>query len=126
MKRRSAGGFTLLEILVVVGIVSVLASVAVPGMIRNANLAKRTEAIEGLATISRMEDAFFQGYGYYTDNLQQLGFMMDAVKGKGLNAWTGRRYTFAVTTFFGGTNYAAVAVGNIDGDEFKDMLYVAR
>jgi type II secretory pathway pseudopilin PulG len=109
-----------------VGVVSVLASVAVPSMFRNAAASKRVEAYEALGNIARMQDAFFQSKGYYAATFDELGFMMDAGRAKGINAWVGKRYTYALTAFFGGTNYAAVAVGNIDGDTFQDLLYVSR
>lgn len=124
--RRTERGFSLLELMVVVGIVSVLASVAVPSMIVNANQAKRKEAYLALGTIARMQDAFFQSRGYYASGIVELGFSMDGIKQRGFNSFVGRRYTYAITTFFGGTNYAAVAVGNIDGDSFQDLLFVSR
>jgi len=125
--KRSERGFSLLEMMVAVGIVSVLASVAVPSLINNAAASKRVEAYQALGTISRMQDAFFQSRGYYASEFKELGFTMDNDQKKDYpNAWVGRRYTFALTTFFGGTNYAAVAVGNIDGDTFQDLLYVSR
>ena len=124
--KRSERGFSLLEMMVVVGIVSVLASVAIPSLIRNASASKRAEAYAALGTIARMQDGFFQDRGFYAATFSELGFMMDRGRAKGINAWVGRHYTFALTTFFGGTNYAAVAVGNIDGDTFQDLLYVSR
>lgn len=123
---RSQRGFSLIEMMVVVGIVSVLASVALPGLARNAAVSKRAEAYEMLGTIARMQDAHFQGKGYYAATFNELGLAMDTGKAKGVNAWVGKRYTYALTVILGGTNYAAVAIGNIDGDTFQDLLYVSR
>ena len=124
--KKSQRGFSLIETMVAVGVVSVLASVALPSLMKNAAASKRVEAYEALGSIARMQDAFFQSRGYYAAAFDELGFMMDSGKAKGINAWVGKRYTYALTTFFGGTNYAAVAVGNIDADSFQDLLYVSR
>jgi prepilin-type N-terminal cleavage/methylation domain-containing protein len=124
--KRSEKGFSVLELMVAAGVASVLASVAVPRLMKNATAAKRAEAYAALGTIARMEDAFFQSRGYYAATFDELGYMMSGGKAKGVNAWVGQRYTYALTTLNGGTNYAAVAVGNIDGDTFQDLLYVSR
>ena len=105
---------------------AILASVAIPSLVRNAAASKRAEAYETLGTIARMQDGFFQTKGYYAATFDELGFMLDTGKVTAVNAWVGKRYTFALSSFFGGTNYAAIAVGNIDGDSFQDLLYISR
>ena len=62
---RSRKGFTLVELLVVIIIVGVLASVAIPLMSGYVNRAKKTEAIAALGTIRSAERAYFAENGKY-------------------------------------------------------------
>jgi type IV pilus assembly protein PilA len=66
------GGFTLIELMVVVAIIGVLSAIAVPAFIRNARKAKTSEAVVNIRKIygaSRsyiIEDHFEQGGGVLT------------------------------------------------------------
>jgi len=123
---RGERGMSLLELMVVVVIVGVLSSMAGAGMSKHANFAKRPEAYVALATITRMQDAYYDGRGYYASTLEELGFTMDGGSADGNNAWIARRYTFSIIPMNSAQNYVATAIGNIDGDEFQDILFSAR
>ena len=124
--KRSERGLSILELMVAVVIIGVLSSMATAGMSKHINFAKRPEAYVGLATIARMQDAYYDGRGYFASTLDELGFTMDGGSASGSNAWVGRRYTFSITPMNGTQNYVATAIGNIDGDEFQDILFAAR
>jgi prepilin-type N-terminal cleavage/methylation domain-containing protein len=51
MSKSRSGGFTLIELMVVVAIIGILASIAIPSFLRNAKKAKSTEAIVQLNRI---------------------------------------------------------------------------
>jgi type IV pilus assembly protein PilA len=51
MKKRIAGGFTLIELMVVVAIIGILAAVAIPAFMKNARKAKTAEAVTNVKKI---------------------------------------------------------------------------
>jgi prepilin-type N-terminal cleavage/methylation domain-containing protein len=65
---RNQAGFTLLEILVVIIIVGVLASVAMPALFRNVERSRSTEALNTMGTIRRqLEGCAMQFNGVFTN-----------------------------------------------------------
>ena len=123
---RTQRGFSLLELMVAVMIVGILASMGGSGMAKHVTYAKRPEAYLGLATISRMQNAYYTTKGYYASTLDELGYTMSSGGASGNNAWLGKRYTFSITPLNAAQGYVATAVGNIDGDEFQDILFASR
>ena len=72
MRQTRRNGFTLLELLVVVIIVGILASVAIPQFRRVTDRARETEAQNILNSVMTAEMAFFQENGTFTVNPAQL------------------------------------------------------
>ncbi|MFM8270157.1 MAG: type IV pilin protein [Pseudomonadota bacterium] len=69
----SQRGFTLVELMTVVAIIGVLATVGVPQYRKIQRKAKRAEATLGLGVIASGEAGFFAEYNGYGDNLGGLG-----------------------------------------------------
>ena len=69
---KSPKGFTLFELLAVMVILSVLASIAVPSYKRSQIKARESVLAEDLYQMRRSIDAYFADHGSYTDNLDQL------------------------------------------------------
>lgn len=65
-------GFTLIELMMVVGVVGVLAAVAVPGLMRSRIAANETSAVGSLRTIVSAQEDFAAGNGGYADDLASL------------------------------------------------------
>jgi type IV pilus assembly protein PilA len=74
----SSSGFSLVELMVVVAIIGVLASVAVPNFQKYQARARQTEAKVQLASIFSMEKAFTMDQNSYSSCLSNLGFQQNA------------------------------------------------
>jgi type IV pilus assembly protein PilA len=59
------GGFTLIELMIVVAIIGILAAIAIPNFLRFQLKAKSSEGKTNLAAIRTAEESFFAEYGTY-------------------------------------------------------------
>jgi type IV pilus assembly protein PilA len=66
LKKKRAGGFTLIELMIVVAIIGILAAVAIPAFIKYIRKAKTVEATEGLDKIKIGASQYFQADHYNT------------------------------------------------------------
>jgi type IV pilus assembly protein PilA len=65
-KRR--GGFTLIELMIVVAIIGILAAIAIPNFLRFQLKAKSSEGKTNLAAIRTAEESYFAEYGSYVSS----------------------------------------------------------
>jgi len=66
-------GFTLLEIMITVAIISILASIAYPSYVKSVQKGKRSDAKVELLRIAQMQEGFFAQNMSYAPNLAGLG-----------------------------------------------------
>ncbi len=121
-------GFSLTELMIVVAIIGILATIAIPKFMTYQAKAKQTEAKNNLVAIHTGEIAYFAENNGYIDDFNAIGF---AVSG------SSQRYYYEIgkssigalppgctaSTLDQATqnNFIAVAIGNIDGDPTCDV-----
>ena len=83
MSTRGRNGFTLVELLFVVGIIGILSAVAVPALTRTRMAANEASAAGALRTINSGQQSFWAtcGSGYYSPSLQNLGLSVAGTQG---------------------------------------------
>jgi len=149
--RRSKGtlGFTLTELVIAVGIIGLLASMAIPGFIRYQNKARRSEAFTNVSAIARSEKSYFAEQGTFFEapthpittavalNAEQHEWTAAAATDFAGLGWEpeGRvRYSYDVNTgataCFGGdcqgTCFTATAYGDVDQDDTAAAVVIVQ
>ena len=72
-----AAGFTLIEVVIVIVIVGILASIALPAYQDSLRKGRRADAKVGLMDAANRQDRFMLDRGTYTDDMTELGFGAD-------------------------------------------------
>ena len=127
MAGQRRNGFSLIELMVVVAIVGILASVAIPGFQRMQLRSKAAEGRSNLASIRTAEGAFLGEFGSYTAAAPTPAVIPGGVKvqwpvpsGFGALGWSPDgtvQFQYAVTVPPGGGPQAFTAEANSDLDE---------
>jgi prepilin-type N-terminal cleavage/methylation domain-containing protein len=73
-RKRDARGFSLIELLIVVGIILIIAALAIPNFIRSKMRANESSAVENMRTITTAEVVYSTTYGIgFSPTLPALG-----------------------------------------------------
>lgn len=75
--RRRAAGFTLMEVMVVVIVVGILATIALPSYQEAMRKSRRTDARESLMEAASRQEQYMLDRNTYTKNMEDLGFADD-------------------------------------------------
>src|SRR5512144_2188894 len=123
------GGFTLIELMIVVAIIGILAAIAIPNFLRFQLKAKSSEGKTNLAAIRTAEESYFAEYGNYVSALPSpptLGNNVktdfsNAVAGEGMErvGWApeGQVYfNYSVNINSSADQFTAAAHADIDND----------
>lgn len=73
----SIGGFTLIEVIIVVVVVSILMAIALPAYESSMQKNRRTQAKEALMDVANQQEQHMLDQGTYTDDMVALGFGAD-------------------------------------------------
>src|SRR4051794_33925582 len=71
--RRQRRGFSLIELLIVIAIILIIITVAVPKYQSAMKFARETAVMEGIKTIHSAEQLYYSTYGKYATSLTELG-----------------------------------------------------
>jgi type IV pilus assembly protein PilA len=72
-RQRLRRGFSLIELLIVIAIILIIASIAVPKVNKQLMLAREQAAIRTLTTIHQAETQYYSTFGRYAATLAELG-----------------------------------------------------
>lgn len=110
VRDRRVGGFTLIEIMIVVAIISILAAVAIPSYQRSVQKSRRTDAKNALLDVAAKEERFFSTNNQYTATPANLGY--SGTFPVTIQSSTNSYYTLTVTAPAGATppTFSATAV----------------
>lgn len=109
MKKRnfkSLAGFTLIELMVVVAIIGILASIAVPQYSKFQSKARQTEAKVALGAIATAEKSYYIESSSFTSCANAIGYAPEPTR------FYGAGFTAGLWTY-GGANCGAAAAVNI-------------
>ncbi|OJH34301.1 type IV pilin protein [Cystobacter ferrugineus] len=72
---RKHRGFTIIEFMIVVAMLSLLAVIAIPNFLKRQTLSKQAEAKANLKTWFSAQRAYHEEYGRYSESVHEVGFL---------------------------------------------------
>ena len=119
-------GFTLVELLVVVLIIGILSSVALPQYTKAVEKARATEAIALLGTLARAEKVYLGLRNTYTDDLAMLDFTAPGASGDEVDGFSTKNFTFKVSRATVSTFMAYAERRNQTGNDVYTIVMAIR
>lgn len=104
-------GFSLLEVMIVVVIIGILATLAYPSLEGYLQRSKQTEAKVGLSAVYTAQKIYFAINQTYADSLSNLDVQLE----------TGGSSRYSITLTGSSSSFTATAKGNLDDDAVLDI-----
>ncbi len=128
-RRNRRGGFTLVELMIVVAIIGVLSSIAIPSMQDSARRVKRSEAFLNLKGIYTAQKIYYTEEGRYGSTFDEIGFEIAGATPLDDTTIQSQFYTYTLQSLdvdgVSSANYSAVAAGDLDpSDAMLDIIMI--
>jgi len=120
--KKSKSGFTLVELLVVIMIIALLASMVAPNLFNKLDTAQRKTTQSQLANLSTALDSFRLDFGRYPTTEEGLAIL--SLKSSNLKKWNGPYLVKKLKEDAWGTPYVYKVPGK-DGNEYELLSYAA-
>jgi prepilin-type N-terminal cleavage/methylation domain-containing protein len=115
-------GYTLMDMMVVIVIMGVLGSLGFNQYGKYVARARRPEAVMAFRALAAAQREYLLRQGQYSGTFDALGFRVEGGQRISPTEIQGRRYNYRLIQDQGPRSWYCVATGNIDGDEFPDII----
>ncbi len=121
-KPRRPHGYTLVDVMIVTLIIGVLGSLGFNQYSKYVARARRPEAILTFRSLAAAQRGYLLTHGQYAGTFRALGFNIEGAALVSPTELQGRRYNYRLMQDDGPRSWYVVATGNIDGDDFIDII----
>lgn len=115
---RVLGGFTLIELMIILAVIAVLAMVATPSFLDSIRKGRRAEAVAALAQVQQAQERWRANNGSYADNDKLT--LAQAEGGLGISATTSNRLYDVAVSNVSASGYTVTATAREDGAQASD------
>lgn len=121
-KSRRQAGYTLVDLMIVVLIIGVLASLGFNSYGKYIARARRPETVMAFRAIAAAEREYLLTHGKYAGTFGEIGFNIERGALISPTEIQGMVYNYRIIQDQGPQSWYVVATGNIDGDPFPDII----